>query len=39
MRRLAVPTGLFLLAVLIGCALRAEPTPPAAAVKVADFTL
>ncbi len=39
MRRLAPFAGLLLLAVLVGCALHAEPAPPAAPARVADFTL
>jgi peroxiredoxin len=40
MRRLAIPAGLFLFAVLVGCALRAAPAPRSAASRrVADFTL
>jgi len=40
MRRLAIPAGLFLFPVLVGCALRAEPAPRSASSRrVADFTL
>jgi peroxiredoxin len=40
MRRLAIPAGLFVLAVLVGCALRAAPTPKSdSGRRVADFTL
>ena len=40
MRRLAIPAGLFVLAVLIGCALRAAPAPKSdPGRRVADFTL
>ncbi len=39
MRRLVPFAGLLLLAVLVGCALHAEPAPPAVPARVADFTL
>jgi peroxiredoxin len=40
MRRLAIPAGLFLFAVLVGCALRAEPASKSdSGRRVADFTL
>ena len=40
MRRLAIPAGLFLFAVLVGCALRAAPAPRSASgQRIADFTL
>jgi peroxiredoxin len=40
MRRLAIPAGLFVFAVLAGCALRAAPAPKSdSGRRVADFTL
>jgi peroxiredoxin len=40
MRRFAIAAGLFLLAVLVGCALRAAPAPRSTSgPRVADFTL
>ncbi len=40
MRRLAIPAGLFVFAVLVGCALRAAPAPKSdSGRRIADFTL